>query len=256
MKRLVRRFLLSLLIFSVYLLPLFSEKIVFSANSMTGQAGSSNTTTTLSGNAYVKTDSMEIQSDSLELSGDDYRFIKAEGHISGTNLETNMKFTCDSLSYDRVTKVAELRGNVDFQDVENNVRAQAQIIIYNQNDETAVMQIKVNLTQKDNVCTGSYAVYYKSEQLLEISGNAQVKQKDDVFRAQHISLNMDTQEISLGGNVKGSVSDSKPAKNKPVKEDENPDALENEETSREDKGEDNGEGKVESESVEKSESEA
>ncbi|MCR4579163.1 MAG: organic solvent tolerance protein OstA [Treponema sp.] len=198
-----------ILFFSI---PLWAEKIVFSANAMTGQAGNSNTTTTLSGNAYVKTESMEIQADSLELSGDDYRFIKAEGNISGKNLKTNMTFSCDSLSYDRSTKLAQLKGNVDFQDVENEVRAQAQIIIYDEVKETSIMQIKINLTQKDNVCSGSYAVYYKTEQLLEISGNAQVKQKDDVFRAQHITLDMDTQEITLGGNVKGSVSDSKPVK--------------------------------------------
>lgn len=186
-----------------------AETIVFSANAMTGQAGNSSTTTTLSGNAYVKTQSMEIQADVLELSGDDYRFIKAQGHIDGKNLETNMTFTCDSLSYDRVTKIADLRGNVDFQDVENDVRAQAQIIVYNQNDETAVMQVKVSLTQKDNVCTGAYALYYKTIQILELSGNAQIRQKDDVFRAQHITLDMDTQEITLGGNVRGSVSESK-----------------------------------------------
>lgn len=186
-----------------------AETIVFSANAMTGQAGNSSTTTTLSGNAYVKTQSMEIQADVLELSGDDYRFIKAQGHIDGKNLETNMTFTCDSLSYDRVTKIADLRGNVDFQDVENDVRAQAQIIVYNQNDETAVMQVKVSLTQKDNVCTGAYALYYKTTQILELSGNAQIRQKDDVFRAQHITLDMDTQEITLGGNVRGSVSESK-----------------------------------------------
>ena len=73
------------------------------------------------------------------------------------------------------------------------------------------MEIKKipNLSQKDNVCTGSYAIYYKDSQLLEISGNAQVKQKDDLFRAQYITLNMDTQDITLGGNVKGKVTDTK-----------------------------------------------
>lgn len=230
----MKKLILNLLIILMFSSFLFAEKIVFSANAMTGQAGNSNTTTKLSGNAYVKTETMEIQADSLELSGDDYRFIKAEGHINGKNLETNMTFTCDNLAYDRITKIAELKGNVDFQDVENEVRAQAQIIIYDQNEENAVMQIKVNLTQKDNVCTGSYAVYYKTEQMLELSGNAQIKQKDDVFRAQHITLNMDTQEITLGGNVKGSVSDSKPAKKKDGAE---PDQAAEEEMSEEEASE-------------------
>ena len=44
--------------------------------------------------------------------------------------------------------------------------------------------------------------------MLELSGNAQVKQKEDVFRAQQITLNLDTQSITLSGNVKGSVTES------------------------------------------------
>lgn len=188
---------------------LFAEKIIFSANNMTGKSGDSNTTTTLSGNGYIKTESMEIQAESIELSGEDYRYIKANGNVKGKNLEANMDFTCDSLEYDRETKIAKLQGNVDLLDVENEVKAQAQMISYDQNSDIAVLQVKINLTQKDNVCSGSYAVYYKKDQILELSGNAQIKQKEDTFRAQHITLNMETQDITLGGNVKGTVTDSK-----------------------------------------------
>ena len=190
---------------------LFAEKITFTAGSMSGQAGDSSATTTLSGGAFVQTASIEISADSIELSGDDYRFIKASGNISGKNLETNMEFTCDSMSYDRQTKIAQLQGNVKLTDTENDVKANAQLIEYNQNTNIAVLQIGITLTQKKNVCTGAYAVYQKNEQMLEISGNAQVKQEDDVFRAQQITLNLDTQSITLSGNVKGSVTETKKA---------------------------------------------
>ena len=199
-------------------LPLFAEKIVFSANKMTGQAGNSNTTTTLSGNSYIKTSSMEIQADDIELSGEDYRYIKANGNVIGKNLEANMDFTCNSLEYDRTTKIAELKGDVKLTDNDNDVKADAQIIVYDQDAEIAVLQVKINLTQKDNVCSGSYAVYYKKNQLLELSGNAQVKQKEDVFRAQYITLDMDTQDITLGGNVKGKVTESKKEDKKETEE--------------------------------------
>lgn len=207
-------------------LPLFAEKIIFSANRMTGQAGNTNTTTSLSGNAYIKTETMEIQADDVELSGDNYRYIKATGHINGKNLKTNMEFTCDSLEYDRTTKLASLKGNVNLEDKDNDVKAKAQIIDYNQDTEIAVLQVQINLTQKDNVCSGSYAVYYKKAQLLEISGNAQVKQDDDVFRAQHITLDMDTQDITLGGNVKGTVTDTKQVEPEPAVETEAPEPKE------------------------------
>ena len=131
-----------------------------------------------------------------------------------------MEFTCDSLEYDRTTKLASLKGNVNLEDKDNDVKAKAQIIDYNQDTEIAVLQVQINLTQKDNVCSGSYAVYYKKAQLLEISGNAQVKQDDDVFHAQHITLDLDTQDITLGGNVKGTVTDTKEAEPEPAAETE------------------------------------
>lgn len=187
----------------------FSEQITFSANGMKGQAGSTSSTTTLTGSAFVKTDTMEIAADIIELSGEDFRNITASGNVSGCNLESKMSFTCDILEYDRKSKIALLRGNVELVDIENEVNAKAQIIEYNQEKDIAILQIEINLLQKDNICTGAYGIYQKKAQLLEISGNAQVKQKNDTFRAQQITLNLETQDISMTGNIKGSVEDVK-----------------------------------------------
>ena len=120
-----------------------------------------------------------------------------------------IKFSCEKLKYDRETKIAELKDNVSLTDTQNDVSAKAQMIEYNQDSEIAIMQIDVELKQKDNTCTGAYAIYRKTDKMLELSGNAQIKQKSDTFRAQEISLNMDTQEISLDGRVKGSITDER-----------------------------------------------
>ncbi len=218
---------LSLIVLLTYCsLPALAEKISFSADSMSGQAGNSNTTTTMNGNASVSTESIEIKADSLKLSGEEYRNISANGNISGKNLETNMEFNCDELNYDRITKKIILKGNVKLVDVENNVTCGAQIIEYDQDKDIAIMQIQISLTQKDNVCSGAYAVYYKDQQLLEISGNAQVKQNDDTFRAQFITLDLESQDITLGGNVKGTVTDTKEKKGSEGSEEESPNQTE------------------------------
>lgn len=206
---------LFLIIFPLYL---FAEKITFSAEEMKGQAGTANSATTLSGNAFIKTDQLEILADKIELSGDNYRNIKASGNVSGKSSTSKMEFTCSSLEFDRETNIAMLKGDVSLIDEENDVSANAQIIEYNQSTEVAVLQIQVKLTQKNNVCSGAYAVYQKKNQLLEISGNASVKQGADMFRAQQISLNMQTQDIKLTGNVKGSVSEVMGKKEEPKPE--------------------------------------
>lgn len=200
------------IIFALVPAMIFCEEITFTADFMSGTAGSKTDTTTLEGNATVQTSSMNISADAIELSGEDFRFITATGTVSGSITESQMDFTCGKLKYDRQTKVAQLEDAVHLVDVANEVTADAQIIEYNQNSETAVMQIEITLTQKDNVCTSAFAIYKKSEQKLEMSGNPKIQQGPDSFRAQEITLNLETQEITLDGRVKGTVSDSKPAK--------------------------------------------
>lgn len=187
----------------------FAEEITFSANSMTGVAGNTSDRTTLVGNAFVKTAQMEISANKIEMSGKEFRMVEATGNIRGKNLETNMEFTCDQMTYDRDTKIAVLRDRVHLIDVENEVAADAEIIEYNQDTDIAVLQINILLTQKENICRSAYAVYRKKEQILNLSGNAQITQGKDSFRAQEISLNLDTQEITLDGRVRGSVSDER-----------------------------------------------
>lgn len=199
------------IIFALVPAMIFCEEITFTADFMSGTAGSKTDTTTLEGNATVQTSSMNISADAIELSGEDFRFITATGTVSGSITESQMDFTCGKLKYDRQTKVAQLEDAVHLVDVANEVTADAQIIEYNQNNETAVMQIEITLTQKDNVCTSAFAIYKKSEQKLEMSGNPKIQQGTDSFRAQEITLNLETQEITLDGRVKGTVSDSKPA---------------------------------------------
>ncbi len=187
----------------------FAEKISFSADSMSGVVGDKSDSTELRGNAYVLTESMEISANSIKMTGKEFRYIEASGAVKGKNSESELEFECGRIRYDRETKIAELFDNVNLTDVKNNVNATAQMIEYRQNTDIAIIQINLELKQKDNICNGAYAVYRKKEQLLDLSGNAQIKQGDDTFRAQEITLNLDTQEITLDGHVKGAVIDER-----------------------------------------------
>ena len=189
--------------------PLFAEEITFSANKMSGTAGNSSNKSVLTGNAHVKTETMEIFADTIELSGKDFRRISAEGNVKGLNLQNNMEFTCSSMKYDRETEIATLENGVHLVDSENDVTADAEIIEYNQKTDIAVMQIQVSILQKDNNCTAAYAIYRKNQQILEMTGNPKIVQGKDTFRAQDITLNLETQEITLDGRVKGSITTTK-----------------------------------------------
>ncbi len=197
------------IIFFFTILPSFSEKISFSADSMSGRTGSKNDDTRLIGNAHVKTETMEISAEEITLSGENFRYILAEGRVEGVNSESELEFSCGKMKYDRKSKIAFLEEAVHLIDTKNDVTADAQIIEYNQETDVAVMQIGVKIVQKDNVCTSAHAIYRKTEQTLDMSGNPKIVQGEDTFRAQEISLNLENDEITLDGRVSGTVTDTK-----------------------------------------------
>ena len=186
----------------------FSEEITFSADKMNGSTGENSEYSKLSGNAFIKTESMEIRADEIILSGKDFRFINATGNVSGKSIESEFDFSCQQMEYDRETEIAVLKGNVSMIDTKNEINASAQIIEYNQKTEVAYMQINVKLVQKNNTCTGANAIYKKKEQTLELSGTPQIIKDKDNFKANEIFMNLETEEIILDGKVRGSVSDT------------------------------------------------
>ena len=173
---------------------LFCEEITFSADTMSGRAGSKEDSTKLSGNARVVTETIEITADSIELSGKEFRYVGASGNIKGSYKESNLEFECSELQYDRESKVVVLSGDVQLIDKDNEVTAGAQMIEYNSNTDIAVLQIEVSLKQKKNVCTSAYAIYRKKEQMLELNGSAKVVQDDDSFAA-HIDERVASSQI-------------------------------------------------------------
>ena len=183
------------------------EIIEFSAQKMSGSMKQNQDYTKLSGGATIKTSSMEIQADSIELYGKDFRFIKAEGSVRGMQQEEGLEFSCTTMEYDREEKIALFSGNVVLEDKENNVVAKAQRIEYREQSAIAIMQVGVELTKDDSVSTCAFALYRKDEKLLEMTGNPQVVQGGDSFRAQEIVFNLDTEEITLDGRVKGKVTE-------------------------------------------------
>lgn len=194
-------------------MPLFAGTIKFKADSMSGNTGSAQESTVLSGRAWISTSEMEVNADRIELTGSNYDVITATGNIHGTNTESGFTFTASKLTYDRRTDVVKLEGNVILVDLENDVTASAMLIEYNQTTETAVLQMNVRLVQKDSVCTAALATWRKDEKMLEMSGTPKIVRNDDTFTAQEITFNLDTEEITLDGKVRGTVTDTSDGSN-------------------------------------------
>lgn len=189
------------------IVPLFAQNknISFSADRMSGTSGKKDSITILEGNATVQIDTLTITGDRIELSGKDFRYIIAEGNISGEDVEKGFSFSSDRLTYDRETEIASFQGNAVLRDTENDVETTAGLISYNQKTEVAVLQVQVTLKRGTIESVSGFAVYRRTLSRLELSGSPRVIRSGDEFTADRITVDLETEYISLDGSVSGTL---------------------------------------------------
>ena len=186
-------------------LPLRGDTFSFKADRMSGGKATGREITVLSGNAEVRSDKLLLQAERIEIQGSDNRFIDCSGNVRGFEEEKNILFRTDRLRYDRTLKIARLEGNSTLEDRKNEIVARGRFIEYNDQQETAIFQISVRLFKDNLVCRSEYAVYNRIEKTLALTGFPVVYKKEDEFRADRIRVDLDTDDVVMEGDVKGSI---------------------------------------------------
>ena len=185
--------------------PLMGSTFSFRADSMSGGRATGREITVLIGNAEVLSDSFLLRADRIEIHGSDNRFIDGIGNVLGHEIEKDIFFRTDRLRYDRVLRIARLEGNSTLEDRQNEVIARARFIEFDDVNEIAVLQVSVRLFSDNLVCRAEYAVYNRIEQTLQLSGFPVVHRNGDEFRAERIMVDLNTNDIVMEGDVRGSI---------------------------------------------------
>jgi len=192
----------------------FAESsIAFSAQSVKSSFEKGNEKTTLSGNATVSTGSLRIQSDSIEIIGAKQRYIRAEGNVSVKDDERGFIVQGSRLMYDREMEIVKLDGNATLEDFKNDVLIRAVFFEYRMKENTAIFNVGVKMFKKDLDAKAEYGSFSRDTKVLELNGLPVVTKGKDVYKANLIRVNTETDEIQLSGSVRGEVETKKDATN-------------------------------------------
>jgi len=192
-----------LLIFSVN--SVTTDTFTFRADMMSGSRALGREITILTGNAEVRSDTILLRADRIEIQGDDNQFIDCIGNVWGHEEEKDIFFQTDRLRYDRHLKIARMEGNSVIEDRKNEIVARGRFIEYDDQNEITVIQISVRLFKDDMVCRSEYAVYNRRDQILDLSGFPVVYKKNDEFHADRIRVDLDTDDVIMEGSVSGTI---------------------------------------------------
>ncbi|MDR1468047.1 MAG: LptA/OstA family protein [Spirochaetaceae bacterium] len=182
---------------------LSADVFTFRADKMAGGKATGREAMVLTGNAQVKSDSIVLKAERIELRGADNDIVECYGNVTGYEEEKDIHFRADNLLYDRKTKVAKLTGNATLEDKKNEIVAHGRYIEYDDDKEIAIFQISVRLFRKKMVCRSEYAIYRRLEEILDLSGFPIVYKESDEFRADKIRVDLDTDDVIMTGAISG-----------------------------------------------------
>jgi len=202
-----RVFQFSLLVFFLFIQPLFlyGEEFSYSGDKMSSYYSQGRERALLTGNAKLKTSSLDIKADRIELYGKDYQFAWCSGNIDLTDNKRGIIIKGDTLYYDRDQELSRIQGNVYLEDKDNEVIIKGRFLENREKQNVLIVQLGVRIIKDDMICRSEMAIYRRSEDILELMGLPLVYKGRDWFEATRIIINLETDEMTLEGGVQGVI---------------------------------------------------
>ncbi len=184
-----------------------AETFSFSGDSTTMTLAEGGQHALLSGHGRVESQDLRITADTIELFGKDFIYAQAHGNVHVVDARRGIDLTSQELFYDRDRKIARVRGNATLADLKNEMVVKGGFIEDRDKEQIDIIQIGVRIFHKDIVCRSEFARYHRDKKILELSGMPWVSKGGDVYQAARITINLDTEEITLEGSVQGTLED-------------------------------------------------
>ncbi|MGE4454528.1 MAG: hypothetical protein AB7D92_08330 [Sphaerochaeta sp.] len=205
----MRRVFLLLMMITLPLSLILAEEISFSGGSTRMHMQQGFETITLSQGATIQSGSLTLLADSIELTGEAFRYVTCSGGVSLQDDERGIRLVSDNLFYDREDEIILIDGYLELDDRTNEVLASAFHLEFSLDEGIVLLQVQVRLYKHTEsgamACKADSLRFDRTKQLLNLEGNATIDWDQDLYQAQRISVDLTTEAISMEGAIKGVV---------------------------------------------------
>lgn len=184
----------------------FAETFVFSADRVTSSMVEGKERTVLAGRAKVRSGTLAIEADRIELSGKDFSLLECTGSVRAVDDEEGLRIETAHLLYDRKRKFSHMDGATVIEDLRNRVVLKARWVDNDGTSRVMVAEVSVRILKDALSCRAEYAIYRRDEKALELTGAPVAYKNGDEYRATRIVINTDTEDVRLEGAVQGTLS--------------------------------------------------
>ena len=205
----MNRKLTILLVLILVTLSVSAESISFAGGESSLTLREGQKSVTLSGGAEVSTGSITITSDSMSLTGDDWRYVECTGNIVITDSERGLEIRTSTLWFDREAETIIISSWFEIDDTKQDLYATAGSLRYDMKDEKLELGMQVTLMRISDgevmTCSSESLTYDRNNEFVSLRGKSRVEWKGDEYSADIISVDLRNDEISLSGRIRGTI---------------------------------------------------
>jgi lipopolysaccharide export system protein LptA len=192
-------------LFLAWVPPLSADTFTYAGDSATTVLAEGSQHALLTGHAQVNTQDLRITANRIELFGKDFTYAQCQGDVRVVDTKRGLDLSSRELFYDRDRKIARIKGNAVMADLKNEMVVKGGFIEDRDTEKITIVQIGVRIFKKDITCKAEFAKYWRDKKTLELSGMPWVSKGSDVYQAARITINLDTEDITLEGDVQGTI---------------------------------------------------
>ena len=189
---------------------LFADNITFSGGTSSIVLRNGRENVVLSDGAAVTVGSMEINADTITLSGDNWRYVSCSGNATVSDSSRGIYIRTSSIWYDRTAGRILISSWFEIEDTVNEVSATGASLEYLLSDEKLQLDKDVSLlknTEDSGImrCSAESVIFSRSDNTVQLRGSASVDWDGDSYGAEVISVDLNTDSISLDGRIRGTI---------------------------------------------------
>ena len=145
----------------------------------------------------------------MTLSGEQWRYIECSGNITIRDSERDLEIRTSVLWYDRMEERLLISSYFEIEDRINEMSARASHLEYDMKNEILTLSSQVSFSKinEDDVIIGSSErlSYDREREMLILSGSCRVIYDGDEYRAEQITIDMESDSISLNTSIGGQI---------------------------------------------------
>ncbi len=198
-----------LLFFFIYSFSLIGANLSFSGGKSSLSLKEGKEEVTLSDGATVKLDDMEITADKIVLSGSDWRYVKCEGSALIKDESRGLEIRALDIFFDRTEQTLSIASWFEINDIEQEITAMGGSMYFDMDKEIIELSQQAKLfkiTERGIMrCSSESMIFDRSKNTLALMSNSLIEWDKDEYRAEVISVDLDSNKIKLEGRIEGTI---------------------------------------------------